>query len=282
MRRVCLCLIFIMYLLIGCDHSFQAPQKGSQEKGSLRIVSLTPSLTETIFDIGAGDCVVGITDNDDYPPEVLNIAKVGDMYPNLELIASLEPDLVIYDKNFLPKNIQERLQEIHLPTLALQQSNLDDLHHNLEVLGKHLNCENKSKIAQNRYEYLLSKLTDSKKNKSKRALIVIWHDPLMTVGKNSFINDLVNLAGLKNCYADLTEPYPLISMEDLLNRDPDLIYFTYGISPQVLQSQGWKDLQAVKLKRVCILESGILQRPTLRSLEGACKMQEFSEASFED
>ncbi|MBQ7528864.1 ABC transporter substrate-binding protein [bacterium] len=263
---------------MGCNHS-SVTQKNELP---LRIVSLTPSLTETIFSIGAGRCVVGVTDNDDYPPEVGKIAKVGDMYPNLELIVSLEPDLVIYDKNFLSSNIQDRLQEIHLPTLALQQSNLNDLYCNLEVLGKYLNCEEGAKIAQRHYKELLEKLSRNKIHYHKSALIVIWHDPLMTVGNNSFINDLINLAGLKNCYDDLSEPYPLISMEDLLRRDPDLIYFTYDVSPQILQSQGWRDLQAVKLERVCNLPSGVLQRPTLRALEGAYKMQKFSEVVFED
>ncbi|MGM9991408.1 MAG: ABC transporter substrate-binding protein [Candidatus Bruticola sp.] len=248
-----------------------------------RTVSLTPSLTETICNLGAEDLLVGVTDNDDYPPSVKHIPSVGDMYPNFELIAAAAPDLIVYDDRLLPAGAAERLRRIKAEQLKLQLNSLDDLAAVLPVLGRALDREKEAVVLLKQlaaFRQLCSE-RNSRKKWSPRVVLAIWPSPITTVGRGSFIDELLNMAGGSNCYADLSASYPSVSMEDLLRRDPDIVVMSCDTASDLKQLPGWSSLRAVQSGRVHYVPSGLLHRSTMRSLQGVELLHQYFEEDYD-
>lgn len=248
-----------------------------------RVVSLTPSLTETICALGAEEYLVGVTDNDDYPPLVSSLPSVGDMYPNLELIAAAAPDLIVYDETLLPPGVAGRLTKLKGRRLPLRLNSLEDLAKVLNTLGQALDKRQEA-AALNRQ---LSEFLSSCQKRNARSLVrpsvflVIWPCPIMTVGETSYINNLITLAGGRNCYADLKAPYPTISMEDLLRRNPDLIIMNCEGAPDITKMAGWSSLKAVQAGRVYHVPASLLHRSTMRSLHGVELLRHYCEVGHD-
>ncbi|MGM9998730.1 MAG: ABC transporter substrate-binding protein [Candidatus Bruticola sp.] len=250
---------------------------------SLRTVSLTPSLTETICNLGAEDLLVGVTDNDDYPPSVKRIPSVGDMYPNFELIAAAAPDLIVYDDRFLPAGAAERLNKMKAERLRLQLDSLDDLAAALPVLGCALGREKEAAVLSEQLATFRSMCSERNKEKTHRpkVFLAIWPAPIMTVGSSSFINDLINMAGGNNCYIDLSASYPTVSIEDLLRRDPDIVIMNCEGAPDLKLLPGWDSLRAVRSGRVHHVPSSLLHRATMRSLQGVELLHRYFEEDYD-
>ncbi|MGN0013652.1 MAG: ABC transporter substrate-binding protein [Candidatus Bruticola sp.] len=249
-----------------------------------RVVSLTPSLTETICALGAEEYLVGVTDNDDYPPSVRSLPSVGDMYPNLELIAAAAPDLIVYDETLLPSGISGRLAKLKGRHLPLRLNSLEDLAKVLDTLGQALDKRQEA-AALNRQ---LSEFLSSCQERNARSLVkpsvflVIWPCPIMTVGGGSYIDNLITLAGGRNCYADLKAAYPTVSIEDLLQRDPDLIIMNCEGAPDITKMAGWSSLKAVQAGRVYHVPASLLHRSTMRSLRGVELLRHYCEVAHDN
>lgn len=258
--------------------------KPEGKKCPQRVVSLTPSLTETICALGAEEYLVGVTDNDDYPPSVSSLPSVGDMYPNLELIAAAAPDLIVYDETLLPSGFSGRLVKLKGRRLPLRLNSLEDLAKVLNTLGQALDKRYEA-AALNKQ---LSEFLSSCKERNARLpvkpslFLVIWPRPIMTVGSNSYINNLIDLAGGRNCYADLKTAYPTVSMEDLLQRDPDLIIMNCEGAPDVTKMAGWSSLKAVQAGRVYYVPASLLHRSTMRSLRGVELLRHYCEVAHDN
>ena len=252
-----------------------APGTGSR---LMRVVSLTPALTETVCDLGAGDCLVGVTDNDDYPEFVKKLPSVGDMYPNLELIAAAAPDLLVYDPQLLPAGVQSRFKALkNTQKLPLHLANLEDLRQILPVLGQALQRKEAADKLAVRLEDKIERLekASSAWQRKPRVFLAIWPNPIVTVGKTSYIDGLITWAGGRNCYGELNNDYPTVSLEDLVRQNPDLVIMSCSGMSTWEKSPGWKSLPAVMNKRVYFIPAGLLHRPTMRCLEGTELMQRY-------
>ena len=258
--------------------------KPEGKKRRQRVVSLTPSLTETICALGAEDYLVGVTDNDDYPPSVSLLPSVGDMYPNLELIAAAAPDLIVYDETLLPAGLVGRLTKLKGRRLPLRLSSLEDLAKVLPILGQALDKRQEAATLSGQLAEFLSTCQERNQHISARPslFLVIWPCPIITVGGPSYIDNLITLAGARNCYGDLKTAYPTVSLEDLLQRDPDLIIMNCEGAPDVTKLAGWSSLRAVQSGRVYHVSASLLHRSTMRSLQGVELMRQYCEVSYDD
>lgn len=256
----------------------QAPFAAGTGERSLRVISLSPAVTETVCDLQAGDMLVGVTDNDDYPEFVKHIPSVGDMNPNLEIIAALEPDVILYDEGLLSAETQLRLKELRFRCASVRQASLQDVRRNLLYLAEILNVPQRGRKAAAEFDRRLEKIRLKREDlewEKLRMLMVIWPSPLTTAGSRSFVGELMALAGAQNCYAEAElQDYPVVSMEDVLKRDPDLIVTGMDSPFDVKSARGWPALRAVKSGCVFSIPGSLIFRPSLRCLEGVEKMQE--------
>ncbi|HML17109.1 MAG TPA: cobalamin-binding protein [Bryobacteraceae bacterium] len=193
-----------------------------------RIVSTTPSITEILYALGLGDRVVGVTRFCRYPPEAMLKPKIGDyINPDLEAIAALRPDLVVVQTN--PVRLAERLNALHLRTLEVDQQDIAGIDDSIRAIGA-------AAGVSPRADQLIAKIragldevrARSAKLQAPRVMFVVGRasgrlDGLVVVGRASYLNDVIRIAGGENIFRDAAAAYPQVSMEEVLARNPEVI-----------------------------------------------------------
>jgi len=207
-------LFLLLICCIGCSPS-------ARKDIPFGIVSLSPSITRGIIDLGAENLLVGVTSY--HPPLSRKIESVGSLnLPNLEKILLLKPELVLFSKE---DAATQRLEALKSSGLCLhgfsRNTNFRDVCANYIELGKIIGKDGEAKRKAALYVNALSKL---KRNSGEILLLVlISHEPLITVSGMSFIGEMINDAGGKNVFADESRPYPVVSIESVVNRSPDVV-----------------------------------------------------------
>jgi iron complex transport system substrate-binding protein len=245
-----------------------------------RLVSLAPSITETLYAIGLADRVVGVTEFCDYPPEARNKPKVGYSNPNLETIVALQPDLVLAPRDFIRPDVLGKLEQLKIPTFVVEAKTVEDIASQIQLIGRMLD---RSEVANPIAMELRRRLTELKRRTEMlarpRVLYVLNSQPLITVGPGSFIHQLIEIAGGANVAAGAASPYPRLSIEAVLKEDPQLIIFPVGASEGIPQGEQelwrrWKTITAVKTDSFHHIASDLLNRPGPRIVLGLEKLAE--------
>jgi iron complex transport system substrate-binding protein len=232
------------------------------------VVSMAPSFTEIIFELGAGKKLKGVTNFCNYPEEAKKIQKIGDFFnPNVELIVSLKPEVVFSVKG-IQENTVNALEKNGIKVVVLEATSLEDLAKDIELVGKIIGSEKKAKE-------IASAIRDAKTKYAptgKKVFIEINHQPLMTAGRNSFLSDAIKAAGGINVGDQFGDGYPMVNPEKLLETDVDvyLISKSLGVKPDdVAKFQGLERLSAVKNNRVYVIpDDDLIQRPGPRIIQG--------------
>ena len=236
-----------------------------------RIVSLAPSITETLFYIGAGDKLVGVTDYADFPPAVKNITRIGGYgkYANLEKIAALKPDLILADSYAMP--ILESLEKI-APVVILDPKDINGIYRKIELLGEITNREEAARVVvadmKARISYVQS--TVSNATPVRVFFILSYYNGYWTAGKGTFIDSLISLAGGENIFNDVSG-WGVASEEQIVARNPEVIIISpnAGIKPEDLCSGPLASVDAVKNGRVYVLsDENVVVRPGPRIVYG--------------
>jgi iron complex transport system substrate-binding protein len=194
----------------------------------LRVISMAPNLTQIVFDIGAGDRLVGVSDFCRFPKEARGIKKMGGwLNPNYERILSEKPDLVLALK--FNGKLVDNLRKIKIPVLALDCMTVKDVLKAYDAMGKRLGREKEARHARVRLEKRLDRVGKKSRGlKPVSVLFIVDRTPgtleqIYGAGPKTFVNELIGLTGGKNILADSLAPYPLVSKEQILRRDPDVI-----------------------------------------------------------
>jgi iron complex transport system substrate-binding protein len=242
--------------LLGFFTLCVSAQAGKVSSTPRRIISLSPNLTEIVYDIGAQDLLVGDTDFCKFPPEARKKEKIGGwINPNFEKIVSLKPDIVLTLKFHV--KIIETLKRLKIPVLIVDCDTVDEILGSYDHLGRVLGHENQAKIAKKALKRRLTRIQDKVKGKKPvSVLFVIGRTPgtleqIYGVGKKNFVNELIHLAGGINVVEDAMTDYPLVSKEQLIQRDPDVIVDSarsHGISNHELNEKVdlWKRMPVLK------------------------------------
>ena len=244
-----------------------------------RIVTLAPSLGEVVAEILGDDFqkyLVGVSESSDFPPALKKIASVGPFHQfNLEKVLSLKPDLVFATKDGNRKDQVLHLRELGIPVITVSTSHFKLIEESMRLIGEALG-RSKAGIA------MAEQLNDGRQkflNKPRtparpRILIQLSDDPLVVVGQNTFLQEAVQILGAINVYQNSDVPYPHPSIEDVIVKNPDIIIIlAMGEDAKPFQSMArkWADfpqLEAIQHKKVRLIQSDALVRPTLRILEG--------------
>lgn len=264
-------LLILSLLIAGCRLKRAEIPSGAQP----RVVSLAPNLTEVICAIGAEDLLVGRTRVCDYPPSVAKIAAIGDFgNPSLERLVAARPTLIL-DVALADEATGHKIRNLGLRRERVPCSKLDDIPEALEQVGRLLQRETAATNLATAMKARIRELRDQARTIAQRPTVYveIWWDPSMTVGRGSFLSELVYLAGGKNAGDESPQEYFRVSSEWVVARNPDVVLCLYmskdgSARQRVLSRQGWESLTAVKSGRVYDgFDNNMMLRPGPRILQ---------------
>jgi ABC-type Fe3+-hydroxamate transport system substrate-binding protein len=227
-----------------------------------RVICLMPTVTDTVFALGAGDDVVAISDYTKYPAAALKKPSVGDLIkPSIETILSLHPDLVIGTQPKGPMEVTDQLERAGIPIFLVSPHGIAGIFHSIESIGMALNRTPQADALV----HSLQQRVDAVRARTKglpapRVFMPIWYDPITTIGRNAFITEVIEAAGGRSVTDDLTSEWPQISMEVVLERAPDALLLVRGgkTTLQVLQDRpGWSSMTAIKARRAYYVDDRI-------------------------
>jgi iron complex transport system substrate-binding protein len=230
------------------------------------VVSLSPSVTEILFAVGAGEAVVGVTEFCNYPPEAARRPTVGGFSGptiSVDRIAVLKPELVFLSAD-MHGRILDLLEDLHIKTFALEPRNFEDIYAAVEQIaritgtetgGARVNAEMREKIR-----------AAAERWRGRERPGVFWEmgdEPLMTTGGSTFISEAIHLGGGRNIFEDLPELWPMVSAEQVLIRRPEWILTgdDHALSAAVLARRpGWSSLPALRKGQIGTIAADTINR----------------------
>jgi len=235
-----------------------------------RIISLSPSLTETVYALGLQDRLVGDTDYCDFPPDAQKKPKVGGaINPSLEQIVALRPDLVLVTKLNRLETVNA-LTDLGIPSYATDPHTVQEIVSSTERLADVLGVPEAGATLGADLERHLAELRQRLSGSTtRRVLFIVWPDPLISVGKSTFIADALRLAGASSI-VDSSQDWPQMSLEEVVRLQPDFLVFAESHSESgqndfdVLAARpGWRGLDAVRNRRFAVISEAV-NRPAPR------------------
>jgi iron complex transport system substrate-binding protein len=238
-----------------------------------RIISLAPSITESLFAIGAGELVVGVTEYCTFPPEAARRVRVGGMItPSIETIVSLKPDLILVS---MEGNLREdflRLTDLDVPVVVTNPRTLDDIASSIRLLGTLAGHTDEADSLVRRLAARRRHLQDGVTSRSQRVLMFVSLQPLIAVGPGTFLHDLLTSAGASNLAAHTGMTYPAYSREAVTAGDPDVLLILSDALPALdgvtALFPEWERLTAFRNGRVFLVDADLVSRPGPRAVDG--------------
>jgi len=236
-----------------------------------RIVSLAPSLTETIYALGLQDRLVGDTDYCDYPADAQKKHKVGGgINPSIEEIAALHPDLVLMTKSYNRLDTVHSLESLGIPSYATDPHTVDQILASTEKVANLLGAAEAGAALTKELERRLSDLQlRIAPLPPKRVLFVVWTEPLMSIGKDTFLADALRHAGAVSI-VDSTQSWPQVNLEEVVKLQPDFLVFAESHAQSGMREletlaelPGWRILDAVRNHRLAVISDAV-NRPAPR------------------
>jgi iron complex transport system substrate-binding protein len=238
-----------------------------------RIVSLAPSITESLFAVGAGDQVVGVTLFCDYPETVRKIPHVGGMVnPNIEAIVALSPDLILVSMEGNTREDFTRLTQLGIPVFVTNPRTIAGIYRSLEQIGTLTGHAREARTMVDSMKTRVKTITAKVTGPSPRTLLVVSLQPLIAAGAGTFVNELLATAGAVNIAATARGTYPAYSREAILSANPDVLIITSdlltGTESLTAMFPEWGTLPALRLHRVFGINPDIVSRPGPRAVDG--------------
>jgi iron complex transport system substrate-binding protein len=239
-----------------------------------RIVSLAPSLTETVYALGLQDKLVGDTEYCDYPPDAAKKHKVGGaINPNMEEIASLRPDVVLVVKSLNRLETVRGLEQLGIPVYSADPHNVNGVLASMRKLSDVLGAEDAGAALDGKLRERLAAI-HAKLNGSapKPVLFVVWTEPLQSIGRKTFIADVLTQAG-GSSVVDSQQDWPKYNIEEAVRLQPEYLVFASSHSQTVKNDvdalalrPGWSALHAIKQRKIAIVSDAI-NRPGPRIVD---------------
>jgi iron complex transport system substrate-binding protein len=284
--KIPLSLFFVLTLLGSCEHRNTQPTDHrpavTDDFGHVlhlgitpkRIISLAPSLTETLYALGLDSSVAGVTDYCDFPPAARLKPKVGGMLnPNIERIVDLRPDLIVMSASGNLETDYRRLTSLGIPAFVSNPRTIDGVFKSILDIGRLTGCTSSA-------ESLVDSLTQQRDELARRAqaeqprkvILLLSLNPIIAVGHGTFLDQMIAAAHGENIVRDSTTAYPLVSREEIFRRQPDVILATNDMVKSeeaiVAAYPEWKGLPAIRNRRVALMDASIISRPGPRIVKG--------------
>ncbi|MDQ3323720.1 MAG: cobalamin-binding protein [Acidobacteriota bacterium] len=238
-----------------------------------RAVSLAPNLTEIVFAVGAGERLVGVTTYCDYPLEAREIRKIGDtINPNIESVIALNPQIVLISTASQIESFTKQLEARNIAVFVTNPNTLDDIYKSIERVGKIFGkTERAREIVDNLQKRVADIETKTNSAGDVKVFLQISKEPLYTIGKDSFLTDLIRRAGGTSATADLAAAYSVLSKETALLAQPEAIILSES-DDNLEPNDVFKNSPAVENGRVFHINAELLSRPGPRVVDGLEQM----------
>jgi ABC-type Fe3+-hydroxamate transport system substrate-binding protein len=231
-----------------------------------RIVSLIPATTELLFAIGAGGAVVGRTQWCDYPAAAAAVPNLGDgINPNVEAVLAARPDLVLLYNSAQNATIAGRLRALGIAAVRLNTDTLGDVARVGRLLGRITGHAASADSMVAVFDTALAHATVASATRRPKVLLLVWEQPPMTIGRGSFLDELVQRAGGTNLFGDVTASAGTVSIEAVTARDPDLILTTAAGPSSFARRPEWQAVRAVRQHRFLPVTGSEFNRPSPRA-----------------
>ncbi len=239
-----------------------------------RIVSLSPATTEILFTIGAGSRLVGRSRYDLWPDSARLVPDLGDgMRPNVEAVLGARPDLVVLYASPDNRNAADRLRAAGINTLALRMDHIAQFKGATGLLGAVLHDSARAQTVIDSVQNTLDSVRRATATLPHPTVFWhIWDSPLITIGSGSFMNELVEIAGARNVYADIQGASGQIALEDVARRNPDFILAGPDGSRQINSDPRWRIVRAARAGKIIVVDTGVVARPSVRLGEAAVSL----------
>lgn len=286
-----LLLIPILFLLTACGSE---PKEGNSHQSNVnsirvtdnsgvvitlnspaeRIIALAPHIVENVYSAGAGSQLVASVDYANYPPESENLPKVGGYNKfNIESIAALQPDVIFVWESGTPKPFIDKIKQLGIPVYLDEPSTLEEIADSIRNIGKLTGNDEVAKQAAEKHLSDLAALRQSQVNKDPvNVFYQVWDDPLYTINGKQIISSVLRLCGGINIYADEKIKAPIISLESLIERNPQVIMTgsTHESTDKSLDRwKKWPNMTAVAHENLFVVNADIVSRHTVRLIQGA-------------
>jgi iron complex transport system substrate-binding protein len=266
----------------ACERQENSPLEGKDDFGDpivvrsipRRIVSLNPATTDLLFALGAGDRLVGRTHWDLYPPEAVNVPDLGSgIRPNVEVVLGARPDLVLLYASNDNRAAASDLRAAGVNTLSLKIDSIAEFHRAALLIGRLLGDSARGAAVSDSVRKTLQRVRDATARLNRPTVFWhIWDAPLITVAGGSYMNELIEIAGARNIYGEMTEASPMVSIEDVLRRNPDYIITGPEGAEKIKVDPRWAEAPAVKAGRLIIADTTLVGRPSVRLGEAAVSL----------
>jgi iron complex transport system substrate-binding protein len=279
-RAIVLMITVILFIAIGTSShaktvTDQLGRKITVSDNPQRVVALAPSITEIIYALGQENLLKGVTLYSDFPPAAASLPKVGSYVQlNLEKIVALKPDLCIAIKDGNPRVVANRLQSLNIPVYAVDPRNLETVMQTVLEIGNLLNASQRADllVQRMRSRVLRVKSLVAKAGYRPRVFFQIGISPIVSVGTDTFMHELIVLAGGRNL-AQGPVAYPRFSREQVLVLSPEVFIITSMARAAVFEQvkaewSRWPNMPAIRDHRIFLEDSNFFDRPTPRLVDG--------------
>ncbi|PIB42713.1 iron-hydroxamate ABC transporter substrate-binding protein [Pseudomonas sp. 2822-15] len=239
-----------------------------------RVVSLAPSLSEIVVELGAADLLVGVLDGGERPEALAQVPSVGQYGQlNMERLLSLKPDLILLWPGSVGPAQREQLQRLGIPVYVAEPHSLEQLTAQVQAIAQQLGREAAGRTLAAQLRQRLAELRQRyQRAEPLRVFYQVWNQPLYTVGGGQIISDALQVCGARNVFADLKLPAPQVSVESVLQRNPQLILA--GDQAQADAWKAWPQIAAVAQGRLLVVPDKGLERPSGQMVEAVAKLCE--------
>lgn len=259
-----LCLLICTPLLASRELKDELGRSVHLPDNPQRVICLAPSLTETVYALGLGDYVAGVTDFTDYPPEAQKKPSVGGLNDaSVEKIVSLHPDMVLSLGVINREETVNELEQVGIPVYVVNPKGLTGIMASIQHVGDALNRSSDARELLKRLEARRAAVAARVAKLARpKVLVVIWYDPVVTAGSGSFITDVIAAAGAQSATADIAQAWPQISLEEVLRRSPDFVLLVRGAHGGITEEElkthaGWDQLQALRDNHVIYMDERV-------------------------
>jgi len=235
------------------------------------IIALAPHIVEMLYDVGAGEQIIGTTAFADYPEQAKKIPRIGNYVRlQLERVIELQPDLIIAWKSGNPSDDLARLEQLGFNVIYSQPHTFEDIANEVRHFAKLTGHSMQGEQVAQKFEQELDKITKIYQDKAEiTGFYELWSRPLTTVAKGSWPQQFLNICKVKNPFKPVLTPYPQISIEQVLPASVQLIIQPLSVNQKDREGFNWQDwpiIPAVANKQIIQPDADAMHRMTLRSL----------------
>jgi len=233
-------------------------------KAPQRIVSLNPATTELLVTIGTLPRLVGRSQWDTFPESVTTVPSVGQaLRPNVEAILNVRPDLVLLYASQDNRDAYDRLRRAGVPTVALRIDSIAQFERDTRLIGRITGDSVRADALVDSVHATLDRVRAATASLPHPTVFIhAWDRPIIAIGGGSFQSQLLEIAGGRNVYGDIAAPSATVTLEDVIQRNPEYVLASPVSAPKMRASASWRTIPAVRAGRVLVYDTLLIGRPS--------------------